>query len=187
MGKPCRGDAAAQLSELLLRNIDPERADGCCFGGNGNDGTPRLADGTKPRLLSARRAREHPGSLPGLGAGLLPSRSGSTSRRRARRPAARVRAPSRRLFRPGSPESRGAKRKGKRSRVKSTLACRAGACVGRPAEWIPECNSPGVARRTGPPIGGPVRGCLLGGERLVVAAPAAFLGASVVAGARHGV
>jgi hypothetical protein len=46
---PARGGDAAALGELLLRDLDPERADGCGFGRDGHDGTPWFADGTEPR------------------------------------------------------------------------------------------------------------------------------------------
>jgi hypothetical protein len=48
-----RLDPAAQLSELLLRNLDPERTDGCCFGRDGHNDAPRFADGGKPRRLAS--------------------------------------------------------------------------------------------------------------------------------------
>ena len=58
-GPARRGDAAAQLSELLLRNVDLERAR-CCFGADGHDGAPRLLTAVRLTLVSARRAREIP-------------------------------------------------------------------------------------------------------------------------------
>ena len=51
-GRPARRvDAAAQLIELLLRNVYPERADRCWFGRHGHSGAPWIADSAKPRGL----------------------------------------------------------------------------------------------------------------------------------------
>ena len=64
-GRPARRlDPPAQLSELLPRNIDPERADGCCFGSDGHDVAPRFvfnssASGS-PRGARRRTAQAAP-------------------------------------------------------------------------------------------------------------------------------
>ena len=82
-GRPARRlDPASQLSELRFGNLDLERADGCCFGGDGHDGAPRFADGGKPRRLAGASRPWVTGQLTGL----------RPARARTRRPAAHSRA-----------------------------------------------------------------------------------------------
>ena len=65
LGGPARRlDPAAQLSELLLRNLDLERADGCCFGRDGHDGAPRFGDGREASPACQRVAPVTPWSAP---------------------------------------------------------------------------------------------------------------------------
>ena len=57
MGQRAASTRWRRASSFSLRNVDLERADGCCFGRVGHDGAPWFADGTKPRRLACAVSR----------------------------------------------------------------------------------------------------------------------------------